>query len=121
MSSCRTVGFSDQRRLGRLSRQRNAWNGTGCRRLDGRLQVGQPQWLPTLGQQFLQLCPGGRAGNPTNFVPLHEQHVTGNTGHVEPFDEVVFLIDIDMSHQPAGCADLTDERCHLPARAAPLS
>jgi len=108
--------LGDQRRGGCAGGKRDARQGRRGgrrrRRRCGRLRVG-------LGQQFFQVGAGRGSVDAANLTAVNHEHIGGHARHGESPDEILLAIDVDMPHVPAGRFDLADERCHLPAGAAP--
>jgi hypothetical protein len=53
-------------------------------------------------------------------MALYQQDIAGNSRHLEPLDDIVFLVDINVTDKPTGCTDFSNERCHLLTGATPV-
>ena len=112
--------LGEERRGGLLSWHRHARNLLCSRHRGHCRQRGQAKGLTAFRQQCFEFISRGSAVNPADLVPLHQEDVAGHASHVESLDKIVLMIDIDMPNQPAGSADLANQRGHLPAGTTPV-
>jgi hypothetical protein len=80
----------------------------------------QTQRLPTFCKEFFELTASGSPIDSANFMALYQQDIAGNSRHLEPLDDIVFLVDINVTDKPTGCTDFSNERCHLLTGATPV-
>jgi hypothetical protein len=80
----------------------------------------QAQWLPTFRKKLFKLTPSGSPIDSTNFMPLYQQDIAGNSRYLKPLDDIVFLIDIYVTDKPTGCTNFSNKRGHLLTRTTPV-